>query len=205
MTAVAPPSPFIAPSRDQRAWERLVVYTGNIPWESPGTVTINGADIEDAWDIKDAQGQDGAKTERKGQRAQTFESEHRLSDVLFQVVDEELEETYYEDDHAGWSTFQWVLRTAMRSKPPAALSVRHPKLALKEIDAAVPTKIVGPDVDGEGFTVFTVSWLVYAPVVQSGDGSGDGPEQPDKKTQADKDLEKELKEYDRLQDEWKEL
>jgi hypothetical protein len=209
MTAVPPPAPFIAPSRNERAWEQLRFRYSGIDGIAPGLVTISGADIEDKYDIKEAQAQDGATTERKGELARKFDSIHRLSDVppppgTYQPV----EGVDVVDDHVQWTAWQWILRSAMKSKPPQAISVRHPKLALKEITAAVPTKIVGPDVDGEGFTVFVISWLVYAPVEKSGGPggvSGDPDESPDGRTETDDAIDKAKQEIDALQDEWEQL
>ncbi len=203
MTAVAPPAPFIAPSRNQRAWQQLGISYSGIKGIAPGIVTILGADIEDGYDIKEAQAQDGASTERKGEKVRKFDSVHQLSDVppppgTYAPV----EGVDVVDDHIQWGAYQWILRSAMKSKPPQAISLTHPKLALKEITAAVPTKIVGPDVDGEGFTVFVVSWLVYAPVKKGAAGDRDVPEN---RTESDEEIDRNNEEIDRLQQEWEEL
>jgi hypothetical protein len=199
----AAPAPFIAPSRNAKAWEQLRFNYSGISGIAPGIVTITGADIEDGWDIKQAQAQEGASTERKGQLVQKYDSVHRLSDVppppgTYAPV----EGVDVVDDHVQWSAWQWILNSARTSKPPQAIAVQHPKLALKGITAAVPTKIVGPDVDSDGFTVFVVSWIVYAPVVKGGDGDDDSPEN---RSETDDKIDREIEEYDRLQDEWKEL
>jgi hypothetical protein len=203
MTAPALPAPFVAPSRNRQAWETLVVVYSDLEWPAPGIVTITGADIEDGYDVKEAQGQKGASTEKKGEKIKKFTSTHWLSDEPYpEGTFDPIEGVDIVDDHVQWTAFQWVLRQAMTSEPPRALSVRHPKLQIKEIFAAVPAKIAGPNPNDDGSTVFAVDWQEYRPVVRTG---GPGKDKPDGRTETDDAIDKALAEIDKLQKEYEEL
>lgn len=201
MTAL--PAPFIAPSRNQWAWETLVFVWQGRDLFVPGITTIPDGEIEDDYDVKEAQGQKGASTDKKGEKVKKFTTNHWLSDAPWTPgTYEPVEGVDVVDDHVQWTAFQFVLRQVMTSEPPKALSLKHPKLRLLEISSAVPTKINGPNPNEDGSTEFAISWLVYAPVKRTG---GPGKDSPEGKSDSDERIDSRVEEIDKLQEEWDNL
>ena len=199
----AAPASFIAPSRNRAAWETLVATYQELEWPAPGIVKISGAVIEIAYDVKEAQGQKGASTERKSEKVKKFTSTHWLSDEPWLPGTFTPIPGVVVDDHVQWTAFQWVLEQSKDADPPLALSLRHPELQRQKIKAAVVTKIGGATPNDDGSTIIAVDWLVYAPVKKtSGSGVKDSPEG---KTEADKTIEQKLKEIEQLQEEYEQL
>jgi hypothetical protein len=205
MTGV--PAPFIAPSRNKRAWETLVVRYGELDWPAPGIVTITGADIEIDYDVKEAQAQKSASTERKGEKVKKFTSTHWLSNAPLPEGSATAPPGVIVDDHYQWTAFRWVLDQSKDASPPQALSVSHPVLTIQGIRAAVVTKIGQPTANADGSTVIAIDWLEYKePVRTGGGGAGADPdESPDGRTETDDKIDKAIEEIDKLQKEWEDL
>jgi hypothetical protein len=199
----ASPAPFIAPSRNRVAWETLVAKYNGLEWPAPGVVTIHDAVIEIAYDVKEAQGQKGASTERKSEKVQKFRSSHWLSDEPWEPGTFTPIPGVVVDDHVQWTAFQWLLELSKDADPPIALSLRHPELQRQKIKSAVVTKIGGSTANGDGSTVIVVDWLVYAPVKKTG-GSGI-KDSPEGRTETDDEIDKAIAEIDKLQKEYDQL
>jgi hypothetical protein len=199
----AAPAPFIAPSRNKAAWETLVAVYAGLEWKAPGVVKISNAVIEIAYDVKEAQAQKGASTERKGQKVQKFTSTHWLSDEPWLPGTFTPIPGVVVEDHVQWTAFQWVLEQSKDADPPIALSLRHPELQRQKIKSAVVTKIGGATPNDDGSTVIAVDWLVYAPVKKTG-GAG-VKDTPEGKTETDDAIDKAIAEIDKLQEEYEQL
>jgi hypothetical protein len=198
----AAPAPFIAPSRAKAEHETLIVTYGGLDWPAPGVTTITGADIEIDYDVKEAQGQKSASTERKGEKVKKFISTHWLSNAPLPEGSAVAPEGVIVDDHYQWTAFRWVLDQSKDASPPKALSVSHPILTIQKIRAAVVTKIGQPVANADGSTTIALEWLEYKEPVRTGGGDVD---KPDGRTALDDAIDQERKEYQRLQDEWEEL
>lgn len=198
----AAPAPFIAPSRNKDAWETLIVRYNNLDWPAPGVTTISGADIVIDYDVKEAQGQTSASTERKGEKIKKWTSTHWLSNAPLPEGSAAAPAGVIVDDHYQWTAFRWVLDQSKDASPPKALSVSHPVLTIQKIRAGVVTKIGQPTANEDGSTVIAIEWLEYREPVRTGGGGADGPEE---RTETDDKIDKALEEIDKLQEEWEEL
>lgn len=196
------PAPFIAPSRNKDAWETLVVRYNSLDWPAPGIATITGADIIIDYDVKEAQAQKSASTERKSEKVKKFTSTHWLSNAPWPQGSAQAPEGVIVDDHYQWTAFRWVLDQSKDADPPRALSVKHPVLTIQKIRAAVVAKIGQPTANPDGSTVIVVEWLEYKKPIRTGSGGADGPEE---RTETDDKIDKALEEIDRLQEEWETL
>ena len=122
--------------------------------ESPGFVSLSGHERPQGWDVKDASGQDGGTTTRKGKPVGKFSMEHQLSDW----PDESGKSDYDE-----WPAWQALLESSTSGKDPIALEVVHPDLQRNGFTAVVLDKI-GPHVeDGKGGGKIKVDVIEYCP------------------------------------------
>ena len=122
--------------------------------ESPGFVALSGHERAEGWDVKNASGQDGGTTTRKGRDVGKFTAEFQLSDWP-----DESGKT----DYDGWASFQALLRTTVDGKTPLALEAVHPDLQRNGFTAVVLDKI-GPHVeDGKGGGTIKVDFIEYCP------------------------------------------
>ena len=143
---------------------------------SPGRCVISGASRKEKWDVKDADGQDGASTVRKGKTPAQFS-------VAFSLHADPMAD---EDDFDRWRTFLKTLRTTVTGKEPIALDIYHPDLAELDIKAVVVESIGAKTHDGKGGATIQVGFLEYSPPKPkkskgpSGSKSGGNPPSGDK-------------------------
>ena len=139
---------MIDPSANSDAWDKLIV--AGVP--SPGVVRLTGHKRAIGWDVKDASGQDGATTTRKGEPAKKFSS-------TFQLVDD----PWLGSDFAEWDAFEAVLLSSVSGAKPMALEVIHPDLQRNGWTSAVVESIGELVLDGRGGGAIQVDWLEYRP------------------------------------------
>lgn len=148
---------------------------------SPGQCTISGLKREEAWDVKDGNGQNGASITRKGSKLAKFTA-------TFQLV---LDPVLGIDDYAKWDDFLPVLKSCTAGKNPVALTVYHPDVAEADVDSVVVESIGQKVHDGSGGATVAVSFIEYKPPKKAGGSPKKGPDpNADLKKQVD-DLAKE--------------
>jgi len=192
---------MISPSDNDDGWSKLIV-AGK---ESPGVVTISGATRTIGWDVKDADGQDGASTTRKGEPVGKF-------DATFYLVDDPV----LGSDFDEWDDFQQLLLSSVAGESPVALEVVHPELQRLGWTAAVLSSLGDMVNDGMGGATTKVSFLEHRPPqakpanspsgTKTGGsggsgGSGTGPAE----TEADKKIREAEAELEQLKEEGENL
>lgn len=121
---------------------------------APGTVKLDGFDRPRGWDVKDASGQDGGTTSRKGQPIGKGTMTHRLSDWP--------DESGL-SDYDRWPAYQALLESSTDGEEPIALEIVHPDLQRNHFTAIVLGSI-GPHIeDGTGGGTIKVEVLEYRP------------------------------------------
>lgn len=120
---------------------------------SPGVVTFQGLVRKDKWDVKEAEGQDGASTTRKGRVPMQFKASHYL------VYDP----TENVDEYAEWDDFVALLKRSTSEEEAQALEFYHPDAAQLECGAVVVEEIGGLQHDGMGGATVVVGYLEYRP------------------------------------------
>jgi hypothetical protein len=121
--------------------------------KSPGLVTLSGHGLAEKWDVKDANGQDGSSTTRKGKKLAAFKATFFLTKDPAAAV----------DDFVAWDFFLPVLKSSTSGEVPVGLDIYHPDLAELEISSVVITKIGGKKHDGKGGATVDVEFLQYRP------------------------------------------
>jgi hypothetical protein len=134
----------IHPFDNADAWSKLIV-AGMV---SPGAVKLTGHIREVGWDVKEAAGQDGASTTRKGTPVGKFDATFTLTD---------------DDDFAAWDAFQRLLESSVNGTEPIALDVVHPELQRNHYTAVVLASVGELAVDDRGDGQIKVSFLEYFP------------------------------------------
>lgn len=172
---------------------------------SPGIVTLRGLKKTTKWEVKDAEGQDGASTSRKGRSPIAFSAVHQLA----------LDPETGHDDFADWDRFLPLLERASGDQEEVtAYDFQHPDAQRLKISSVVVTSIGGLDHDGTGGATVEVGFLQYAEPKKKtvagpsgskstsggtggaidGDGSPAPPEPPDPNAAAKEQLAKLLEE-----------
>jgi len=151
---------MIDPSNNADAWNRLIVNGV----ASPGTVRLSGHKKEIGWDIKDASGQDGGTTTRKGEPVKQFSATFTL-----------LDDPFVGSDFADWDAFQAMLELSVVTDPPTALDIVHPDLQRNGVGAASVKSIGEMALDGLGGATIVVEFLEYRPAKKKPPGSSQSP------------------------------
>lgn len=194
---------MLAPSRDD-FWGFLVIYWNGLSLISPGVATLSGHDRVIGWDVKDASGQTGASSERKGEPIKRFRSSFYLTDEPWEETSSVAGEGEVTDDFYQWSGFELILRESYGGDKPLALSLYHPDLERNGISAACVDRIGGMQLDGKGGATVEVDWVEYRPAKAKG-GAQDPDDEPDKKTASDYEIERLLKEGEDLDKQYEDL
>lgn len=120
---------------------------------SPGVCRLSGYDRKHGWDVKNASGQDGGTTTRKGDPVGAITAQFEL----IKSPDGSI------DDYKDWDAFQKLLESTVSGSKPIALDIWHPDLARLGYKSVVLESIspVAPGEDGKG--VVTVKFIEYKP------------------------------------------
>ena len=178
------PSPFDMPELYQ------AIVVGGMT--SPGIVKLSGHDREIGWDVKKGPGQAGVSTTRTSEDPVEFTASFYLVRDL----------TRGYDDIAAWPDFEAVLRSTVSGPEPKAIDVYHPDLASRDIKSVVLRSLGGAVHDGKGGVTIAVKLLEYRPPKAKG-GSPSGSKAkatkkgPDPNAEANAELERLRKEYER--------
>lgn len=122
--------------------------------QSPGVVSLSGHERAVKWDRKEAGGQDGESTTRKGVEACEFTATFSL------VIDPSIGL----DEEIMWREgFLPVLNATFNGTLPQAVDIYHPDLVDVGIKSVVVRKIGGLVRDGKGGSKVTVTFLEYRP------------------------------------------
>ena len=149
---------------------------------SPGQCRLSGHKRVTGWDVKDAQGQDGASTARKGDPIGKFTA-------TFYLVDDPNAEV---SDFTLWDDFQALLESSKNGDAPKALDIEHPDLLRNGFHSIVLDTMGEMVPDGKGGASIVVSLMEYKPPKKkkaagpSGSKPKDDPNDPI--TKATKDL-----------------
>jgi len=141
---------MIRPSRNREAWDHIVL--AGLP--SPGTCVVSGATRAIGWDVKDADGQAGASSSRKGEPIGKF-------DCTFHLVDDPSETVY--GDFEAWDAFHDLCMVSVSEDKPIALEVVHPDLNRLGYTAVVLREMGDMVLDGKGGATVKVGFLEYRP------------------------------------------
>lgn len=121
---------------------------------APGIVTLKGLARAAKWDVKDADGQEGASTTRKGRSPAKFSADHYLC----------IDPATGRDEFAEWDEFTPLLQSAQGADDePIALDFYHPDATRLGIVSVVVEEIGGLQHDGKGGANVTVKFLEYWP------------------------------------------
>jgi len=184
---------------DDAAWDKLVIFWQDQPWQSPGKTTVKCRRVI-GWDKKAAQGQKGASSERKGEPLKTWTSTHQLTDQVKMV-----DGVAIPNDFEQWDVWEFLLARSYDEDKPKALSVFHPELYRQGVEAASVEEIGSMVRDGVGGATIEVKWLEFRPPTPTGGGGSGGAvdpdDEPDGRTETDDAIDKALAEIDALQKE----
>jgi len=122
---------------------------------SPGVVTLSGHDRNHKWDVKPADGANGASTTHKGEEITQFQASFYLvKDPVLGL-----------DEFALWETFAAIIRKSIpKVGSPTALKIYHPDLAANDIKTISHATIGGMTHDGKGGATVVVKFLEYRPI-----------------------------------------
>ena len=137
------------PSDSPERYDCIILGTS----KSPGVVTISGHDRNEAWDIKDAKGQDGASSSLNGKPIAQFQCSFQLV-VDYESGVDELEE---------WEAFKRVVKSTTGGPKPVALPIYHPDLASQDITEVCNGSIGGLKHDGKGGAIVIVKFNEHRP------------------------------------------
>lgn len=135
--------------------------------ESPGVVKLSGHDLNVDWDVKQANGAQGASTTLKGLPLREVTATIFLAD---------------EEDFDDWPAFRDELKATIAGGTPKAKDCYHPDLAANNINSVVLKSIGGTQHDGKGGRTIVVKLQEYKPPKPKGgspSGSGSGFHQGD--------------------------
>jgi len=161
------------------------VTIAGVTWS--GIATIGGLAYEMGWDIKDADGENGASLSRKGRKLSTFT-------IRFDMIYDPIAEL---DQFEEWyNTWVPLLKSCFVGADPVGLVIQHPDAQALELDSVVVEKIgqVQRDPVDYGLGYVDVSLIQYAPAREvstsgpakskgkssgTGDGGDDGIDHDD--------------------------
>jgi hypothetical protein len=173
-------SPFRNP-----AWDKFVL--GGV--ENPGVARVV-AKREIGWDVKDATGQDGASTTRKGQPIGEIEVEYYL-------VDDPNEG----NDFDAWPAYEAVIWSTVDGDKPKPVDCQHPD-ATRLRFTSVALKTPGSfQPDGKGGAKVKFVFLEYKPPKPKPAKGASGSKSKSGKTDGDKAIDKATDAINKLNDE----
>ena len=120
---------------------------------SPGRVVLSNHDRKIGWDIKEASGEDGATTTRKGNPCRSFTATF----TLIRNADGSI------DQFEEWDSFQALIESTVDGAKPHALDVYHPSLALLRFRAVTMSSLGGMTIDESGVGTIAVEFIEYNP------------------------------------------
>jgi len=132
-------------------WDKIIL--AGVP--SPGVVKLSGHKRITGWDIKEAAGQDGATSARKGDPLGSFTATFSL------CFDPTLGEE--QDDFERWPAFQALIESSVSGATPVALDVYHPDLERNHFVSVVKKSIGEMVLDGKGGATIAVEFTEYSP------------------------------------------
>ncbi len=141
---------MIPPSQNPDGWNKMIVAA--VP--SPGTVVLSNLSRAIGWDVKNADGQKGASTSRKGQPVGKFDATFYLTD---DPADGEV------TDFERWDGFEALLFVSVEGAEAWGLEVVHPDLNRLGYTAIVLDKMGQVVHDKKGGGSVKVSFLEYRP------------------------------------------
>jgi hypothetical protein len=199
--------PFPPPNEAPELWDKLqILGVLDVPLISPGTCVISGNDREIPLDVKEAQGQRGASTERKDEKLKKFTSTFTITDDEWPEGSAVAPPGTIVTDFWQWPAWEQALLISYGGDDAKALGVYHPDLARQDIVAAVVTKIGGMARNEDGSGVIAVEWHEFRePEPIKGGVGAAKPDSPENRTDADDEIDRLIKEIDRLQEEGKNL
>ena len=179
---------MIAPTYATTEWDTIVLAGVR----SPGTVTLSGHVRSVGWDVKEASGQDGATTTRKGEPVGKFTATfHLVADVDHSDFDE-------------WPAFQELIESSTSGAKPVALAVDHPDLQRNRFGAVVLDTMGEMVPDGKGGATIAVGFLEYRPPKPKPPVSA-AKQSPEAETEGDTRIREAQAELDALLEEGKSL
>jgi hypothetical protein len=128
-----------------REAEDYIVYGAK---QSPGFVTIDGADRNKEWDVQKAKGQTGASSTLNGDPLGEFTATFEL---------------YDQQDFDDWEDFQRLIESTTSGVAPVALPIYHPTLARNKFTEVVNRGIGGMTYRGDGSRVVKVKFGEHRP------------------------------------------
>jgi len=185
---------MIDPSANPDGWNKIV-FAGVA---SPGTCTISGATKAIGWDIKNASGQTGAASSRKGEPIGKFTA-------TFHLVDDPDQGSDFDE----WDAFEELLWSSVDGEEPVALEVVHPDLQRLKWTAAVLASMGEMKLDGKGGATIKIGFIEHRPPKPKTTGSASktkaGGGGSPAETEGDKKIRDAEKELQQLVDEGNEL
>lgn len=177
--------------------------TGAVEWttllvagtRSPGVCKLGGPGLQLKWDVKDADGQQGASSDLSSEPIKEFEADFYLTDEA-----DDLNVT----DFDRWDEFEALLRSSINGEKPVALEMYHPDLARVGITAAALKSIGMASLDGMGGATIKVSFIEFRPPKPK-KAAGVAKTKAQPKTEGDKKIDEASAEIKKLQEEWKTL
>jgi hypothetical protein len=174
----------------------------------PGLTTISDNPRVIGYDDKEADGQNGASTTRQGEKLKTYTSTHYLVDTPWPASAAVVQEgRLYENDFSQWEGAELLLRLSYAGEKPLALQVYHPDLERQGISAATVREVSGLTDNRDGSGVITVKWKQHRDKQPTGGGASGGPKQddPEERTEADKEIDRLKAESEKLDKEYENL
>lgn len=146
---------------------------------SPGVVTVSAHDRNYKWDVKEGNGQEGASSTLKGSTLANPVCSFFLAN---------------DAERAEWEIYERKIAGMVEGKEATALTIYHPDLAVKKIDAVSAGKIGGMVHDGKGGSTVAVTFQEYKPKKKkssspSGAKTANDPSKPDPNAAAKAQLE----------------
>lgn len=138
----------VSPFADELGWSKM--YIGGM-W-SPGTMELSGHTRKVGWDVKQASGQDGGTSTRKGGEVPQFDAD-------FYLVDDPV----LGNDFDEWPAFQKMLEDTIRGDKPKAVPVIHPDLNRNYITEACLRSMGEMKPDGRGGASIRVGFIEFKP------------------------------------------
>lgn len=182
----------VAPHNDPEAWDSYRVFWGEQWWTAPGTATVLCPKAI-GWDKKDASAQRGASISRVNEPLIEYTVRHELSDEEYEFGD------ILTDDFERWDGWEFVMARSYEDN--SALDVDHPELLRQGVLAAVVTEIGPIQRNEDGGATVECKWAQWREPEPIG-GVADSPEN---RTESDDEIDRLVKELDRVKKEGENL
>lgn len=137
----------LSPFRNGDAWDKFVL--GGVA--NPGVAKVTPK-REIGWDVKDATGQDGGSTTRKGQPIGEIEVEYYLVD-----------DPINGNDFETWPAYEAIIWSTVSGDKPTPVDCEHPdcaRLGFKSVALKTPGSM---QPDGKGGSRVKFTFLEYKP------------------------------------------